>query len=103
MKLCVEKVDMLSWNQYWVYFFFHWYNKRKQQLSGKTWDDRIKEIQSIDDEKCSHTTITLATTFHKPELEANQHVQFGYVPQIILIYTQGHTLESMNADPVNAK
>ena len=34
--------------------------------------------QSIDENKSEHPTVTLATTFHKPEGGENLYVRFGY-------------------------
>ena len=53
------------------------WNKYKQQWTGKTWDDYLTAIQSIDYDKCNHTTGNIATNLLKPAGKANKYVQFG--------------------------
>ena len=52
---------------------------------------------------CNDTTDTLDRVFHKPFVEANPYIRFGYDPQTIFNHTGGQVPGQTNADPFNAK
>ena len=61
----------------------------------------LEANQCIDYDKYNLKTVTLAMTSHKPAVEANPYVRFGYSLLEIGSHTQGQVSGSMNDDPIN--
>ena len=51
-----------------------------EKSTGKYWADFINASKSTYDTKCKYKTITLATTFHKPEGKVILYFRFRYGP-----------------------
>ena len=66
-----------------------------------TWVTTLNSLNLLMATGAITKTGTLATTFHKPEGEANPYVRFGCNPLKCFNHTQGQVSGSMNSDPVN--
>ena len=86
-----------------MYLFFHFLKKSKQEYSGKTWYYIISDSQFIYDDKFNHKPITLSTAFINYMEEENLYLQFGYTPKKIFCHTQVQESGSISYVPNNNK
>ena len=86
-----------------TYFEIWLSDKIYKKIIILTWYSFLAHSQSIDDDKCNHTTFTLHVAFLNILGEANSYIRFRYSPQTIFYHNQGQVSGSMNSDPINQK
>ena len=73
----------------------------KQLQTWRTWGTALNSINVLMSTGEITKAITLATAAHKPVVEANTYVWFGYIPPKICNHTKGQVSISMNFDTIN--
>ena len=98
MKLCAP------WDDYKNKQFFADTFSQHLHTQIQTWITWVNSLKTINElmVTCAITkTGTLATTFHKPEKEANPYVPFGFCTLTICNHTRVQVSVPMNSYPIN--